>query len=70
MDYSFEAYDVLQVKHKVATGPWSDFSTLRTEADAKQAVRLVDGKSWEGRPVEFQIVRGGQKVVVYSAPEN
>lgn len=61
--YVWEAYDVLQCER---AGRWRDFSSIRTEADARRAVQLVECGEWQGEPLPFRIVRSGRKHVVLS----
>lgn len=60
--YEFQAYDVLQIK-RPDDNRWSDFSTLRSDEDAAQAVELVNGGRWDGQPAEFRIRRGFNYIV-------
>lgn len=72
MSYSFQAYDVLQIEQPNADTQitqWLDFSTIRTQDEASQAVLLVRVAQWNGRPARFRIVRyvpgaGNQPVLV------
>jgi|JI10StandDraft_1071094.scaffolds.fasta_scaffold83495_5 hypothetical protein len=57
----FEKYDVLQIKrgagNGVCVGEWLDYSTLRTESEAREALRYCNGTHREVKKGdEFRIV--------------
>lgn len=60
MTYTFEPYDVLQIKSRDGS-QWLDFSTIRTKDDATFAQAAVDQQSFGGKPGEFRITRLAQE---------
>lgn len=56
-EYQFQIYDVLQSHNGPANRPWLDFATIKDTEDAFLAKRLVELGMWEGKPLEFRIVR-------------
>lgn len=66
-NYTFAPYDVLQVERD---GQWLDFTTLRTEREARTARLMVEHGFWDGDNLtaNFRIVRNTPRVgqVVYS----
>lgn len=61
--YVFEPYDILQVER---AGQWLDYSTLRTKAEAMQAVTITDGRgSLNSDTADYRIVRNPGCEVVY-----
>jgi len=68
--YTFAPYDVLQVERG---GQWLDFTTLRTEAEARTARLMVERGFWDGDNLtaNFRIVRNSPRmgIVVYTRAE-
>jgi hypothetical protein len=60
--YTFTPYDVLQVQRD---GAWLDVSTLRTAAEADQAVAIVGAGRWLGQTGTFRIITPGIEAVRY-----
>lgn len=58
--YTWMPYDVLQI---LRGGAWLDFSTLRTEGEARRALELVASGTWEGEQFEFHICRPNGNIV-------
>lgn len=69
-EYTFTPYDVLQVlslqQGNPSGGEWLDYATLRTEDDARHAVRYVNGLAAQG---SFRIVDMAHRVVKLSGLE-
>ena len=61
MEYEFKPYDILQ-SHNGPNGRWLDFMTLRTEAEARQALQMVCHGEFNGRFIGFRIMRNGTVV--------
>ena len=69
--FGIEDYDILQVSYE--GGPWLDFSTLRTEFDAYEAVQIVatDGERFKNpKRAHFRIIHFPGEIVVYPKPKS
>jgi hypothetical protein len=59
MTYTFQPYDVLQIRRD---GRWLDFTALRYAMEAGLAIQLVKTGRWEGQTYEFRIVRNSPRI--------